>query len=62
MKDDILRKEVKMLKALQEISYKEIAYYLEIKQSSFYSWLSGQYDFGYEKQRRLQEVLDTLKE
>lgn len=36
-----LRKEVKLLKALQGISYKEIAEYLEITQKAFYNWLNG---------------------
>ena len=48
-----LRKECKLLKAMQDISYKEIAEYLEIKDSSFYSWLNGYYDLGREKQLRL---------
>ncbi len=38
---DYLRKSVKELKAYQGVSYKEVAEYLEIKQSSFYSWLNG---------------------
>ena len=37
--NDKLRVEVKLLKALQGISYKEIAYYLEISPDSFYNWL-----------------------
>ena len=36
-----LRKEVKLLKALQGISYKEVAEFLEIRQDSFYNWLKG---------------------
>ena len=41
-----LREQVKLLKALQGITYKEIAGYLEIKQDSLYSWLKGRYDFS----------------
>ena len=59
---DVLRKNVKEIKAFQGITYKELAEYLEIKQSSFYSWLSGQYELSYYKKRRLQEIIDTLKE
>lgn len=55
-----LRKEVKLLKALQNISYKEIAEYLEIKQDSFYCWLKGYYDLSYKKQMRLKEIISTL--
>ena len=38
---DYLRDEVKLLKALQGISYKEIAEYLEMPPKSFYNWLKG---------------------
>lgn len=57
-----LRKEVKLLKALQGISYKEIADYLEIRQDSFYNWLKGYYDLGEERQNRLFDVIACLKE
>jgi DNA-directed RNA polymerase specialized sigma24 family protein len=60
--NDKLRKEVKLLKALQGISYKEIADYLEIRQDSFYNWLKGYYDLGEERQRRLFDVIACLKE
>lgn len=57
-----LRKEVKLLKALQGISYKEIAEFLEIRQDSFYNWLKGYYEFSEERQRRLLDVIACLKE
>ena len=57
-----LRKEVKLLKALQGISYKEIAEFLEIRQDSFYNWLKGYYELGEEKQSRLLDVITCLKE
>ena len=60
--NDKLRKEVKLLKALQGISYKEIAEFLEIRQDSFYNWLKGYYEFGEERQRRLWDVIACLKE
>jgi hypothetical protein len=60
--DDILRKEVKILKALQNISYKEIAEYLELKPYCFYSWLNGYYNFSANKLELLKECIDTLKE
>ena len=45
--NEILRKEVKLLKALQGVSYKEIAEeYLGIIKDSFYSWLKGYYNLG----------------
>lgn len=60
--NDKLRKEVKLLKALQGISYKEIAEFLEIRQDSFYNWLKGYYEFSEERQRRLLDVIACLKE
>ncbi len=57
-----LRKKCKLLKALQGVSYSELAEYLEIGASSFYNWLCGSYDFGEEKQRRLEEIISNLSE
>lgn len=57
-----LRKQVKLLKALQGISYKEIAEYLEIKVDSLYSWLRGNYDFSEKRLSMLQNVIANLKE
>lgn len=59
---DKLRKEVKLLKALQQISYKEIAEYLELPPKSFYNWLNGQYEFGEKRKERLKDIIETLKE
>lgn len=60
MSNEELRKQVKLLKAFQNITYSELAGYLEIKQSSFYSWLKGQYNFGEERQKRLYEIITNL--
>ena len=60
--NDFLRKEVKLLKAIQGIPYKEIAEFLEIRQDSFYNWLKGYYNFGEERQARLYDVVACLKE
>ena len=57
-----LRKQVKLLKALQGISYKELAEYLEIKVNSLYSWLRGNYDFSEKRLLMLQNVITNLKE
>lgn len=57
-----LRKQVKLLKALQGISYKELAEYLEIKVNSLYSWLRGNYDFSEKRLAMLQNVITNLKE
>ncbi len=58
---DDLRYQVKLLKACQGITYKEISSYLDIKQKSFYSWLNGQYDFSYDTEKRLRFIIETLK-
>ena len=60
--NDYLRKEVKLLKAIQGISYKEIAEYLEIRQDSLYNWLCGYYELGKSKQMRLSDIINDLKE
>ena len=57
-----LRKQVKMLKALQNISYTEIAELLEISRSAMYNWLKEQYNLSQTKANRLQEIIETLKE
>ena len=60
--NDILRKECKLLKAIQGVSYKEIAEYLEIKQDSFYCWLKGYYNLGDKKISQLKEIINNIKE
>lgn len=57
-----LRKQVKIIKALQNITYTEIAADLEISRSAFYNWLNGQYSLSKEKETRLQEIIDLIKE
>ena len=57
-----LRQRIKLLKATQGISYKEIAEYLELPPNSFYSWMNEQYEFSQEREQRLKEIIDTLKE
>ena len=51
-----------MLKALQGISYKEVASYLDIKTNSLYNWLRNQYDLSDEKQKLLREIIEILSE
>lgn len=59
--NDYLRKECKMLKVFNGIPYCKIAKELEIKQSSFYSWLNNQYDFSPIKLNKLQSIILELK-
>lgn len=56
-----LRKRCKLAKAMQGITYKELAEYLEIKQDSFYCWLKGYYNLSYKKQKILDNILSLLK-
>ena len=60
--NDELRKKVKMLKVFQDIKYKEIAEYLEIRVNSLYNWLRGQYEFSDERLTRLAEIVNALSE
>lgn len=60
--DEKLRTEIKLLKALQGISYKEIAEYLEISPDSLYCWLKGFYSFSEKRIKRTIEVIACLKE
>lgn len=61
MDDEMLRKEVKALKAFQGITYKQIADKLEIKQRSMYNWLRGEFDLGANKKRKLYYILKQMK-
>lgn len=60
--NNILRKQIKELKINQNITYREIAEYLEITRNSFYNWINGYYNLGDEKQQRLKEIINNLKE
>lgn len=62
MNQDNLRKKVKLLKALQNISYKEISYYLDIQTNSLYNFLRGQYDLSEEKASLLASIISDLWE
>ena len=57
-----LRNKVKLLKALQGVSYSEIADYLEMHRNSFYNWLKGYYNLSAEKEQRLNEILCFISE
>lgn len=62
MTQNELRKNVRMLKALQDISYKELCSYINIKESSMYNWLREQYDLSQTKSSQLEEIINILKE
>ena len=60
--NDELRRKVKELKVYQDITYKELAEYLEIQRNSFYKWHKGYYNFSQEKQQQLTDIINNLKE
>lgn len=61
MKDNELRKRVKLLKATGAIdNYYEVAELLEMTEKSFYNWLSGYYDLGEKKRKLLIEIEQDL--
>lgn len=51
-----------MLKALQNITYTELAEHLEINRNSFYNWLNGYYNLSADKEKRLLEIITLLSE
>lgn len=59
---DELRKRVKLLKIYDGVSsYKELAEdYLETSYKGFLNWLSGQYDYGAEKVKLLDSIVNDL--
>ena len=57
-----LGEKIKYLRKKSDMSQQTLADYLEIKTSSFYNWLKGQYDFSTERQNRLAEIIGNLKE
>ena len=59
---DELRQKVKLLKVYDGVSsYKELAQdYLETSYKGFLNWLNGQYDYGAEKVKLLDSIIDYL--
>lgn len=59
---DELRQKVKLLKVYEGVSsYKELAEeYLETSYKGFLNWLNGQYDYGAEKVKLLDSIIDDL--
>lgn len=62
MNDDILRHQVKLLKALQGVSYKQIAEEIGIKPDSLCSWLRCNYSFSDDRIGRLKQVIEGYKD
>lgn len=57
-----MRKEVKLFKAFYNISYTKLANIINIKQSSFYSWLKGNYNLSDKKLNLLKNFIIKTKE
>lgn len=55
-----LRERTKLCKVYEDITYKELAEYLEIHPKSFYAWLSGYYDLSQEKAKKLKYLIDDI--
>lgn len=55
------RKEVKLLKATNDVSYSELAEMADISSSGIYCWLNGQYDLGPKKLAIVEELIANLK-
>lgn len=60
--NDIMRKEVRAVKAFQNVSYKKIAELLGISQKSMYNWLGKEYSFSLDTLSRLSAIIDEIKE
>ena len=62
MDQEKLRKRARMLKAQQEISFKEMAACLGVSRSTMYNWLSSQYALSEEKAYKLEEIIISLED
>lgn len=61
MTQNELRKKVKVLKALYNVSYKDIASKLQIHKNSMYNWLKGYFTLSTEKERQLIEIIKQFE-
>ena len=60
--DDILREEIKKLKLYKDIKYNYIANLLNIRPSSFYNYMKGQYSLSISNKYKLSNIIYKLKE
>lgn len=62
MKQDFLRKQVKVAKALndEDFTYKDFAAAIDITDHSFYNWLNGYYELSNDKARYLQGIVEDI--
>lgn len=55
------RKEVKLLKALNDVTYQEFSEMIGLSKGTIYTWLNGQFDLGSEKLSAVEELIADLK-
>lgn len=55
------RKEVKLLKALNDVTYQEFSEMIGLSNGSIYCWLNGQFDLGTDKLAIAEELIANLK-
>lgn len=61
MKDEFLRKKIKLLKAYDLVdSYLHVACMLEMSPKGFYNWLRGDYNLGQKRKEKLYELITDL--
>ena len=60
--DNVLRKEVRGLKAFYNVKYKTISEELGIRQNSLYSWLKNDFDLSTTNKRKLELIIKRYKE
>lgn len=57
-----LRRNVKLIKIFQGVSYTKLAKEIGTTQSSFYAWLKGQYEFSDSRELLLRKVIQKYQE
>lgn len=62
MDNEKLRTQVRVLKALKNISFKTIAEETEIKYNTFLNWLSNQFDFSFAKLKKIKDFIEKSQE
>lgn len=61
MDNKTARKEVKLLKALEGVSYSEFADMVGISKNSIYCWLNQQFELGVDRLKVVEEVIADWK-
>ena len=59
--NEYLRKKCKLIKAFNNITYKQIARDTGINEDSFYNWIRGKYNLGVQKQKILYDYVKKMR-